>query len=60
MPKVPCLRKKFIGFKLGQIGKRIYDEMSREREKTLKEIQKADKGIQDTEALIASFMPNIP
>ena len=59
-PYNPTIKKRFIGFKLGRIGKRTRDAIEKSRDNVVKMVTEIDKNIKDTEALLASFMPNIP
>jgi hypothetical protein len=58
-PKEEGLRKKFIGYKLGRIGKRYIDEVNLERDRVIKMVQQVDKNIKSTETLLESFMPSV-
>lgn len=58
-PKISNIRKRFIGYKLGRIGKRYLSMMTKERAEIMESIQKVDKSIQDTDKLLESFLPNM-
>ena len=58
-PLNSSLRNKFIGYKLGRIGKRYLSMMNQEREEIMGTIQKVDKSIKDTDKLLDSFLPNM-
>jgi hypothetical protein len=58
-PANGSLRKRFIGYKLSRIGRRYMEAMAKEREEILGSIQRVDKSIKDTDALLDSFLPNM-
>ncbi|TNV70923.1 hypothetical protein FGO68_gene17756 [Halteria grandinella] len=58
-PSNGAMRRRFIGYKLGRIGKRYMSMMNKEREEILGTIQRVDKSIKDTDKLLDSFMPNM-
>jgi len=45
VPTNMTLKKRFIGFKLSRIGKKQFDQMSKERQGILNMIAKVDKNI---------------
>ena len=53
------MRKRLIGFKLGQISKRQSNMIRKQREEAGIVVQTIDKNIQNTEKLLESFYPNV-
>ena len=58
-PVTEVIRKRFIGYKLGRISKKMIDNMTQERREMLDFIKTVDKNIQSTEKLLESLLPNV-